>query len=45
MCGVDLCPGLDDREDLGGGQVRKSEIVGWGEGKDVAFSCHGLSAQ
>lgn len=29
---IDLCPGLDDGENFGGGEVREGEIVSGGEG-------------
>ena len=45
MCGVDLCPGLDDGEDFCGGEVGEGDIVGWGERENVAFSCYRLGAQ
>jgi len=38
MCGVDFGPCLDYGEDFGGSEVREREIVGGGEGEDVAFS-------
>lgn len=37
--GVDLCPCFDYGHDLGGRKVGEGEVMGWGEGKHVAFSC------
>jgi len=45
MRGIDLCPGLDHGQDFSGRKIRKGEVVGGREGKDIAFSCDGLSAQ
>jgi len=38
MGGVDARPGFDDGENLDGFEVGKSEVVGFGEGQDVAFA-------
>jgi len=45
MGGVDCGPGFYDREDFAGGEIGEGEVVGWGEGEDVAFSCYGLGAK
>ena len=45
MGGIDLRPGLDNGKDLGGGKIRKGEVVSGREGEYIAFSCYGLGAQ
>lgn len=39
---VNLRPGIYDRDNLDGGQVCKGQVMGSGEGEDVAFSRYGL---
>lgn len=45
MAGVDACPGLDDRHNLGSAHVRQSGVVFVGEGEHVATACGGLRLQ
>lgn len=45
MCRIDLSPGLDDGQDLSRPKVGQGEVVLWGEGDDIALSCHRLGAQ
>ena len=45
MCRVELCPGVDNWEDLGGLEVGEREIVGGCEGDYIAFPCYGLGAE
>ena len=42
---IDLGPGIDDGDDLRGRQVGQGEIMGCGEGEDVAFAGDGLCSQ
>lgn len=39
---VDLGPSIDHRYDLGRGQVGEGEVMGRGEGQDVALAGNGL---
>ena len=43
--GVDLCPGVDDGQDLRGGEVGQGEVVRRGEGYHVAFAGDGFRAE
>ena len=45
MSCVDFGPSADYREDFGWRKIGESEVVGGGEGKDVAFSSNGLGAE
>ena len=43
--GIDVGPSIDDGDDLCGRQVGQSEIMGCGEGEDVAFAGDRLCSQ
>ena len=45
MRGIDVGPSIDDGDDLCGRQVGQSEIMGCGEGEDVAFAGDRLCSQ
>jgi hypothetical protein len=45
MGGVELCPELDYREDLGGRHVGEGLVVEAGEGEDVAFALDRLNSK
>lgn len=45
MCCIELRPGLDDRQDLGGREIGKGEVVQGREGHHVAFACDWFGAQ
>lgn len=45
MCGIDLSPGIDYGHDLDGSQIGESQVVGRGEGQDVALASYGLGLQ
>jgi hypothetical protein len=39
--GIDLYPDVYYGENLSGGKIGEGEVVGGGEGQDVAFACYG----
>jgi len=43
--GIDLCPDIYYREDLSGCEISESEVVGGGEGQDVASACYGSGTE
>lgn len=45
MSGVDLGPCLNNGQDFSRCEICESFVVGWREGKDVAFSCYGIGAE
>lgn len=45
MRSIDLSPSVDHRDNLDGGQVGEGEVVGLGEGQDVALASDRLGLE